>query len=104
MSKENVKIFFEAIEKDQELKENFLETVKMENDPEIIIAFAGLNGFNFSCGDIREFFQEIADRNKGAGKLDDADLESVVGGGLASESARWLGEIVQRIIHGKNLF
>ncbi|OPY88991.1 MAG: hypothetical protein A4E71_00116 [Smithella sp. PtaU1.Bin162] len=74
MSKENVKRFFETIDKDPELEEEFLEVVKMENDPEIIVAFAGLNGFNFSCGDIREFCREMADS-----KLDHAELESVRG-------------------------
>ena len=104
MSKDNVKNFFEELGKNPAMNEKFIEAVKKKKNPSAIISFAESNGFTFSDTELQEFCLELADKYRANGELSDADLAKAAGGGLASESAKWVGELFQRIIHGKNIF
>jgi len=104
MSKENVKNFFEELGKNPAMNGKFIEAVKKKKAQTTIISFAESNGFTFSDTELQEFCLELADKHRANGELSDADLVNAAGGGLASESGRWIGELFQRIIHGKNIF
>lgn len=108
MSRENVKKFFEELEKNEDLKKNFMDTMKEftgktnAEAPVKMIKAAKDAGFPFTDGDLREFWNDLM---PGAnGELSDGDLQAVVGGGLDSDFARWVEEMFLRLRNGKKLF
>lgn len=86
MSKDNVKKFFEELEKNPALKEKFLNAVK-ENHEEArrqmavkMVDFAKASGFSFAENDIMELQSDLMDSANNNGELSDADLMKAAGG------------------------
>ena len=76
MNKENVKIFFEELEKNPALKEKFLCEMKDSDDVKRLISFAANAGFVFSEKDIVEFCDDARENSA----LADEDLANASGG------------------------
>jgi len=76
MSVENVKAFFEKIEKDEKFREEFLKNEKLEKgNPETIISAASEAGYTFTNEDF-----EAAKKELDARELTPEELERISGG------------------------
>jgi len=76
MSVENVKAFFEKIEKDEKFREEFLKNEKLEKgNPETIISAASEAGYTFTNEDF-----EAAKKELDARELTPEELEKISGG------------------------
>ena len=81
MSNVNVKKFFEALEKNPELKEKYLGVVKNEKNPTVkVISFAKAQGFTFAESDLKEYCSECSDGSIMNSELSDEDLMKAAGG------------------------
>jgi len=87
MSKDNVKKFFEEIEKNPALKEKFLKSVKESHEEAqkkmtvTMVDFAKASGFTFAESDLRELNSDLMDSANSNGELSDNDLMKASGGG-----------------------
>ena len=89
MSKENVKNFFEELEKNPELKEKYLGVVKNEKNPMVkVIPFAKEQGFAFAESDLKEYCSEISDNSNMNSALSDEELMKASGGKSQSDMVR----------------
>lgn len=95
MSKERVQEFFAAVEKDENLKDQFsaviqeiqAELVKFESQDERdrifgekLIELGKKSGFEFNLHDLKEARQELLDQTSENGELAEEDLRAVAGG------------------------
>jgi len=91
MSKDNVKKFFEELEKNPVLKEKFLNTVKENHEKARrqmtvkMVDFAKASGFSFGENDILELQSDLMDQANNIGELNDADLMKAAGGFQSSQ-------------------
>ena len=76
MSKDNVKNFFEEIEKNPGMKEKFLGEMTEPGDVKNLISFASSVGFEFSEKDV----DELCDDESGNEELADEDIAKAAGG------------------------
>ena len=81
MSKDNIKKFFEELEKNPELKEKYLGVLKDEKNPTVkVIPFAKEQGFTFAESDLKEYCSELSDSSSMNSELSDEDLMKAAGG------------------------
>lgn len=89
MSKENVKKFFEELEKNPVLKAKFQKSL-IEGNEEMdnkkmsvqVIDFAKESGFSFAEKDLMALYAEFKDNANGNDELNDEDLRTAAGGGI----------------------
>ena len=88
MSKDNVKLMFEKIEKDGNLQKKYADLMRSQNDKtenilsEKLIKFGKSHGFLFSKDDLTETRTELIDKINQNKELSDNDLANVAGGDL----------------------
>ncbi|OGV50509.1 MAG: hypothetical protein A2017_01345 [Lentisphaerae bacterium GWF2_44_16] len=85
MSKENVKMFFAELERNPELKAEYMKAIK-EYDEILagkLIEIGNKAGFSFTDSDFHDFHIELM--NNENGELNDADLMKAAGG----NRSRW---------------
>ena len=76
MSKDNVKKFFEELEKNPVLKEKFLEALNDSGSAESVISFGHVSGFKFTEKDLNDFGDELFAN----AELKDEELSQASGG------------------------
>lgn len=89
MSKENVKLFFEKIQTDEEMQKK-LKNIYKEDSEDVqakIVKLGTEAGYPFNEADVREVVDETNNRILQSEELDDTQLETVVGGKTAAWSA-----------------
>lgn len=97
MSKENVKLFFEKVEQDEQLQER-LKKVQTENKAKAqasIVNIGKETGYDFSTEDLQQVAQEVVASIQQNEELDDAALEAVSGG-----SAIVIGAFIGTVLLG----
>lgn len=95
MSKESVKLFFEQVEKDEQLQERLIK-VQTENQEKVqasIVKLGKETGCDFSREELQQVSEQVVTSIKQNGELDDEQLEAV-SGGIDPISALVIGAIV----------
>lgn len=82
MSKENVQLFFEQVEKDEQLQEKLksMQTENQEKAQASIVKLGKESGYDFSAEDLQQVTEEIVASMPKNEELDDSELEAVSGG------------------------
>lgn len=81
MSKENVQLFIEKIQNDEELQKKLTNVYKKDRKIlQTIVKFGGQVGYTFTEVDVRQVVEELNNRMVENVELDDTQLETVVGG------------------------
>ena len=91
MSKENVKLFFEKMKDDNELKQQ-LYRLSGESHEELLektIEFAVKNGYEFNREELEQVTKELVEKS---GELSDEEMAEISGGGSLMPLYRWHGD------------
>ena len=80
MSKDNVKRFFEELDKNSALNEKFISSMGDKMSQAAIISFAASNGFSFSDDELKDYCTELSDNMNSNHALDDESLAQAAGG------------------------
>ena len=99
MSAIAVQEFFEKVQTDESLAQEFIKALEAEDDREAVAELAISKGYEITSDELWAEMQKRQaefQQRQGAGELSDQELEAVVGGLFSGVYAAWIVDALKR--------